>query len=695
MYKNPKEEALNRLKDNPDYIDEFMQYAKEELESNPEHTKSILDEGLKICDENENIRGVAWCSGTIGWYFNYSGTYEKGVEWFLKANTLFKRINDEEGRVYAANGLMTAYFQLGLCELSAKWGRFALKIAKSIKNDKFFVVILNNICVNYLKLGKYKEAKRIIESLQDIPYGDRDDVKVSMYQVIAEIECELGSISKAREFINKSIEISENSNCDLMLCESLRVRGKINFKAGKFEKVEDDYSKAMEISIKGQYYDIEASILESWAQYDLIKESYDEGISKLLKALEISKKNKCILITRDIYNQLYLLNKNNNSYEEALKYYEKYIDINNELNCKKNNLSFAELENEKSKYEAAMFKSLYDDIKIISSIGQKITSDLNFEKILESTNKEMSMIMDADIVGVSTLKESEKVLDHALFMDRGNKLYLKNVHVEDETSFGAYCVRNRCTILVNDLYNDYTKYVPKLKLNISPDNIQSTMYCPLVLEDKVRGFLNVQSYNKNAYTENDLNKLKILASYVAIALENSYLYNRTKYFSSHDFLTGLLSRMEIFIEVEKAFNQCTKEGKKLAFIMIDIDDFKAINDKYGHSAGDCVLKVIGNIINENIENSGFAGRYGGEEFLIVLQDISTREIYSICENIRTSIEDANIYYGKKDKLKVTSSLGIFIYEGKESNIEQCINFADEALYIAKAKGKNKLVKYEN
>ncbi len=695
MYKNPKEEALNRLKDNPDYIDEFMQYAKEELESNPEHTKSILDEGLKICDENENIRGVAWCSGAIGWYFNYSGTYEKGVEWFLKANTLFKRINDEEGRVYAANGLMTAYFQLGLCELSAKWGRFALKIAKSIKNDKFFVVILNNICVNYLKLGKYKEAKRIIESLQDIPYGDRDDVKVSMYQVIAEIECELGSISKAREFINKSIEISENSNCDLMLCESLRVRGKINFKAGKFEKVEDDYSKAMEISIKGQYYDIEASILESWAQYDLIKESYDEGISKLLKALEISKKNKCILITRDIYNQLYLLNKNNNSYEEALKYYEKYIDINNELNCKKNNLSFAELENEKSKYEAAMFKSLYDDIKIISSIGQKITSDLNFEKILESTNKEMSMIMDADIVGVSTFKESEQVLDHALFMDRGNKLYLKNVHVEDETSFGAYCVRNRCTILVNDLYNDYTKYVPKLKLNISPDNIQSTMYCPLVLEDKVRGFLNVQSYNKNAYTENDLNKLKILASYVAIALENSYLYNRTKYFSSHDFLTGLLSRMEIFIEVEKAFNQCTKEGKKLAFIMIDIDDFKAINDKYGHSAGDCVLKVIGNIINENIENSGFAGRYGGEEFLIVLQDISTREIYSICENIRTSIEDANIYYGKKDKLKVTSSLGIFIYEGKESNIEQCINFADEALYIAKAKGKNKLVKYEN
>jgi len=695
MYKNPKEEALNRLKDNPDYIDEFMQYAKEELESNPEHTKSILDEGLKICDENENIRGVAWCSGAIGWYFNYSGTYEKGVEWFLKANTLFKRINDEEGRVYAANGLMTAYFQLGLCELSAKWGRFALKIAKSIKNDKFFVVILNNICVNYLKLGKYKEAKRIIESLQDIPYGDRDDVKVSMYQVIAEIECELGSISKAREFINKSIEISENSNCDLMLCESLRVRGKINFKAGKFEKVEDDYSKAMEISIKGQYYDIEASILESWAQYDLIKESYDEGISKLLKALEISKKNKCILITRDIYNQLYLLNKNNNSYEEALKYYEKYIDINNELNCKKNNLSFAELENEKSKYEAAMFKSLYDDIKIISSIGQKITSDLNFEKILESTNKEMSMIVDADIVGVSTFKESEQVLDHALFMDRGNKLYLKNVHVEDETSFGAYCVRNRCTILVNDLYNDYTKYVPKLKLNISPDNIQSTMYCPLVLEDKVRGFLNVQSYNKNAYTENDLNKLKILASYVAIALENSYLYNRTKYFSSHDFLTGLLSRMEIFIEVEKAFNQCTKEGKKLAFIMIDIDDFKAINDKYGHSAGDCVLKVIGNIINENIENSGFAGRYGGEEFLIVLQDISTREIYSICENIRTSIEDANIYYGKKDKLKVTSSLGIFIYEGKESNIEQCINFADEALYIAKAKGKNKLVKYEN
>lgn len=109
------------------------------------------------------------------------------------------------------------------------------------------------------------------------------------------------------------------------------------------------------------------------------------------------------------------------------------------------------------------------------------------------------------------------------------------------------------------MHNDYKKYVPKLKVNVSVDDTKSAMYCPLILEDKVRGFLNVQSYKKNAYTENDLNKLKILASYVAIALENSYLYNRTKYFSFHDFLTGLLSRMEIFDKGEGIFKEHARE----------------------------------------------------------------------------------------------------------------------------------------
>jgi len=695
MYKDSREEVLNRLREDPNYIDQFVEYVRQQLVSNSENTKSILDEGLKICNENENIRGVAWCSGTIGWYFNYSGTYEKGVEWLLKANTLFQKLGDEDGKLYVANGLMSAYFQLGLCELSTKWGKVALKIVKEIKDDRFFAVILHNICVNYLNLGKYEEAKRIIDSLQDIPYGDKDTMKISMYQVIAEIECELGDLDKAMKFINESIEIGEKLNYEIIRSEALRIRGKINFKAGKHKEAEADYSEGLDHAIKREYYEIQANILETWAQGDLINGKYNEAISKLVKALEISEKNKCVLINRNIYNQLYLLNKKTNNYKESLKYYEKYVGINNELNCKTNDLSFADLENEKSKQEAAIFKSLYDDIKVISTIGQKITSDLNFEKILENIHKEISMIMDAEVVGVSTLNESERILDYALFIDRGNKLNLKNVHVEDETSIGSYCVRNRSTILINDLHNDYKKYVPKLNVNISVNDTKSAMYCPLILEDKVRGFLNVQSYKKNAYTENDLNKLKILASYVAIALENSYLYNRTKYFSSHDFLTGLLSRMEIFEKGEKIFKEHARERKKLSVIMIDIDDFKLINDKYGHSYGDSVLKMVGGIIKNNVKDHGIAGRYGGEEFLVILQDISERKVYAICENIRASIERANIYYGEKSKLKVTSSLGIFMCSGKEKNIDQCINFADEALYIAKAEGKNKLVKYEN
>jgi diguanylate cyclase (GGDEF)-like protein len=118
--------------------------------------------------------------------------------------------------------------------------------------------------------------------------------------------------------------------------------------------------------------------------------------------------------------------------------------------------------------------------------------------------------------------------------------------------------------------------------------------------------------------------------------------------------------------------------------MIDIDYFKLVNDSYGHRAGDKVLVIVSNIIENSIREVDYIGRYGGEEFLVVMPGIQLEAATTIAETIRSSIQSYDL--GWKD-LVVTISLGLAQYSGETANA--LINKADRLLYQAKSKGRNR------
>jgi len=123
--------------------------------------------------------------------------------------------------------------------------------------------------------------------------------------------------------------------------------------------------------------------------------------------------------------------------------------------------------------------------------------------------------------------------------------------------------------------------------------------------------------------------------------------------------------------------------------MIDIDNFKIFNDTYGHAAGDQILIKIAEALYESTRNSDYVFRYGGEEFLIVLIETSKAEAYSIIERLRRKIQEKSIYLQKDEKVKVTISAGVAMYNG-HPDYEYLIKVADDALYRAKANGRNRI-----
>ena len=137
-----------------------------------------------------------------------------------------------------------------------------------------------------------------------------------------------------------------------------------------------------------------------------------------------------------------------------------------------------------------------------------------------------------------------------------------------------------------------------------------------------------------------------------------------------------------------------RRNSKLGFLMLDIDYFKKVNDTYGHDAGDKVLQTVSNIILNSIRESDIAVRFGGEEFLIILTDLNSKEdLIKAAEKIRQAIENTKFNTGK-EIIKKTVSIGGALFPQDCEKPWECIKFADLALYKAKNSGRNRVVVFD-
>ena len=155
-----------------------------------------------------------------------------------------------------------------------------------------------------------------------------------------------------------------------------------------------------------------------------------------------------------------------------------------------------------------------------------------------------------------------------------------------------------------------------------------------------------------------------------------------------DALTNSLNRRAILDHLEMEIERARRKGGPLSVIMIDIDHFKSINDTYGHAAGDEVLRMVVKLTESSLRSYDRFGRYGGEEFLVVIPQTAQQEALSIAERIRSTVEAAEIPW-MHNALHVTLSLGVATHDGQQ-NSDMLISAADGAMYHAKRAGRNRV-----
>jgi len=216
-------------------------------------------------------------------------------------------------------------------------------------------------------------------------------------------------------------------------------------------------------------------------------------------------------------------------------------------------------------------------------------------------------------------------------------------------------------------------------------------------ESRVIGVMGFSSIKPEAFRVEDLDTIRTLSPLISAGFEKAELFRKTLELSRVDELTGLLNYRVLMEKLAEEVRRKVRTGREFAFVMIDIDDFKRVNDRYGHLEGSRLISQMGPLLRTacRTDSTDICFRYGGEEFSILLTETTMEEAQAVAERLRQSVDEYPFTVKVSHPLEtITISLGVSSMVGdNQKSITELINEADIALYHAKAAGKNRVICY--
>jgi diguanylate cyclase (GGDEF)-like protein len=256
--------------------------------------------------------------------------------------------------------------------------------------------------------------------------------------------------------------------------------------------------------------------------------------------------------------------------------------------------------------------------------------------------------------------------------------------------FDSWVLRHSSPLLIEDVHKDFRFDLEKIKTEEIRE-ISSLISAPFISENRMLGILRLDSPKPQFYSQDDLRFLATISELGAVALENGELFQRTQDLAIHDALTLLYTKAYFLERLQDECKRSLRAGTVFSLLMLDIDYFKNYNDKFGHVAGDIVLKNLSFVISDFLaEFNPIVSRFGGEEICIILPCIDKKKAHQIAENLRLKIAKMKIIL-RRQETRVEVSIGVAIFPLDASDKDELLNKVDRAMYIAKQQGRNRVI----
>lgn len=251
--------------------------------------------------------------------------------------------------------------------------------------------------------------------------------------------------------------------------------------------------------------------------------------------------------------------------------------------------------------------------------------------------------------------------------------------------FDHWVIKNQRRLIITDAHQDFRFDV---KEAARQQNLRSLIIAPILHERRVVGTLRVNSGQRETFSNDDLRLLDTISVLASSALSNAMLYEKTEDLAIRDSLTGLYVRRYFYDRLKNEHRRALIGQRPLSLFMCDLDHFKECNDRYGHGVGDLMLIEFAGILRRHLENA-IISRYGGEEFAVLLPEISKESAATIAEKLRQTVEEY-AFTIRRQRIAMTVSIGVSNLPVDSLDLEMLLQKADQALYQAKKTGRNRV-----
>jgi diguanylate cyclase (GGDEF)-like protein len=318
----------------------------------------------------------------------------------------------------------------------------------------------------------------------------------------------------------------------------------------------------------------------------------------------------------------------------------------------------------------------------------EITS--NKETIYKAVTDVFSEFIKYDILSISIGQFSQK---HALLewqYGAADNVEPSKFQI-DSSLFGVPFVTDKM-VSTSNWKNEYPNLVRYKDNDPNDDRINANLMIPFKISDKYRGCVGIERIVERPFSKSDIWVMNKIADILGVILKWHFDFESIKINAIHDDLTGLLNYRAFMKRCEEEISRATRFKQKLVLVVIDIDAFKQVNDKFGHEFGNKVLTDLASIFKNSVRNIDVVGRYGGEEFFIILVDTDKQKSKIITQRIVDNIANYPVF---KDghQVKISISAGIAEFPTDSEKIKSILEKADSAMYAAKNEGGNRVQLY--
>ncbi len=646
---------------------------------------SLIKKAINNASKARSIKyydGLAEAYRVLGTLYCYSGESKKAIETIELAESICTQHGVKKEILANLYNAFVYYYSevINNYKKAAKYSQKGLKLAKELNLPHLYAKLTINYGVISLDVGLFEESLSSFRT--SLEYGEiTGDNMIILYSLanLGDTYIKLEDYEAAKEVYLKAEEINKSFQDIMVMVDIRRGLSLIEYVNGNLDRA-CEYLEETIVMLYNNGINSYASELTV-----LLIERYLEG-NKLDLAQRLVKETKEIVQESKSNSLLASYHRNLAKYYELLEDYKQAYENQKTYEYYQRELA---KEREHKSINAVREESnirKLEQLKFLSEIGKEINTLNSVSEIFDSIYEHMKNYYESYNLVLGLVEEE---INYVYVNNKGVKIEPYKLDRFNKKYLATWVLENNSPIVINDVEEEYDLYVDKYEVYGDPESPKSIIIVPLKVQDEILGIMNFQTYKTNSFSMDDTEIISIIASYAAIAIKNSLQAKELRNLSVKDQLTGLYNWRYYNNTLVNILENKSK-ADSIALLIFDIDHFKKINDRYGHSIGNICLIEIANLAKTVFTDCEFIARIGGEEFAVLILSQSERFVVQKANYFLKNVSDMEIRI-EDFTVKLTVSIGIAMGNiGDFDSADYIFKKADNALYLAKENGRARI-----